>query len=140
MRKRLHTVSGLFTVKLNADELEVVSNKFLKECILCNGVKPPRTHHCSKCGRCVMRMDHHCPWIGNCVGFKNLKYFLLFNVYVFFVCLSSVIVVSKELVYCVLQEEYREDHPSPDWHNHGYNCLRALSTGSGDRNDYFSIQ
>jgi len=70
-RKRLHTVSSLFTVKLNADELEVVSNNFQKECVLCNGVKPPRTHHCSKCGRCVMRMDHHCPWIGNCVGFKN---------------------------------------------------------------------
>jgi palmitoyltransferase len=26
-------------------------------------------------------MDHHCPWINNCVGAKNLKAFLLYNVY-----------------------------------------------------------
>ena len=47
-------------------------------CMKCQLAKPPRTHHCSYCGRCVMRMDHHCPWIGNCVGLYNHKIFLMF--------------------------------------------------------------
>ena len=28
-------------------------------CIKCSAFKPPRAHHCSICGACVMRMDHH---------------------------------------------------------------------------------
>ncbi|KAJ2273996.1 Palmitoyltransferase [Coemansia sp. RSA 370] len=47
-------------------------------CRLCKGFKPPRTHHCSDCDRCVLKMDHHCPWTNNCVGFANQGYFLRF--------------------------------------------------------------
>lgn len=39
-------------------------------------MKPDRTHHCSQCHRCVLKMDHHCDWVGNCIGFYNYKYFL----------------------------------------------------------------
>ena len=52
-----------------------------RRCIKCKGPKPPRAHHCSICGECVLRMDHHCPWVGNCVGLKNHKFFLLFLFY-----------------------------------------------------------
>ncbi|KAF9646143.1 zf-DHHC-domain-containing protein [Thelephora ganbajun] len=41
-------------------------------------VKPPRTHHCSACRKCVLKYDHHCPWIGQCVGARNHKFFLQF--------------------------------------------------------------
>lgn len=29
-------------------------------CKKCDSPKPPRTHHCSVCNKCVLKMDHHC--------------------------------------------------------------------------------
>ncbi|XP_026674225.1 palmitoyltransferase ZDHHC16 isoform X2 [Ceratina calcarata] len=29
-------------------------------CKKCIKPKPPRTHHCSVCNRCILKMDHHC--------------------------------------------------------------------------------
>lgn len=50
----------------------------LQYCKVCVGFKAPRSHHCRKCNRCVIRMDHHCPWINNCVGWGNQAYFMYF--------------------------------------------------------------
>lgn len=35
--------------------------KFKKYCRKCKAFKPSRAHHCSICGRCIIKMDHHCP-------------------------------------------------------------------------------
>eukprot|EP01114_Cavostelium_apophysatum_P012919 TRINITY_DN3014_c0_g2_i1.p1 TRINITY_DN3014_c0_g2~~TRINITY_DN3014_c0_g2_i1.p1 ORF type:complete len:347 (-),score=44.07 TRINITY_DN3014_c0_g2_i1:30-1070(-) len=67
-------------------------------CRKCNSLRPPRSHHCSDCGRCVLKYDHHCPWVNNCVGFYNHKYFMLFLVYllmtaffIFFMLIARII-------------------------------------------------
>lgn len=56
-------------------------------CAKCNAPKPDRTHHCSTCQTCVLRMDHHCPWLANrCVGLRNHKAFFLFISYTALFC------------------------------------------------------
>ncbi|XP_076948707.1 putative protein S-acyltransferase 14 [Bidens hawaiensis] len=59
------------------------TNTRVRYCRKCNSYKPPRCHHCSVCGRCVLKMDHHCVWVVNCVGAQNYKHFLLFLFYTF---------------------------------------------------------
>ncbi|XP_053982701.1 palmitoyltransferase ZDHHC6 isoform X1 [Hylaeus volcanicus] len=57
---------------------KATDTQFLQYCSVCKGYKAPRSHHCRKCGRCVLKMDHHCPWINNCVGHFNHGHFTAF--------------------------------------------------------------
>jgi DHHC palmitoyltransferase len=43
-------------------ELQRASQKKLSMCSQCQTFKPPFSHHCRICNRCISRMDHHCPW------------------------------------------------------------------------------
>lgn len=59
----------------------------VRYCDKCRLIKPDRTHHCSVCGECILKMDHHCPWINNCVNFTNYKCFILFLGYALLYCI-----------------------------------------------------
>ncbi|XP_038223002.1 palmitoyltransferase ZDHHC6 [Zerene cesonia] len=67
--------------------------EYLQYCVVCEGYKAPRSHHCKKCGRCVKKMDHHCPWINCCVGYANHGYFITFLIFAVFGCLHASIVL-----------------------------------------------
>ncbi|TFY55645.1 hypothetical protein EVG20_g9244 [Dentipellis fragilis] len=50
-----------------------------KWCRVCWAPKPERSHHCSQCGRCVLKMDHHCIWMANkCIGHRTYPSFIHF--------------------------------------------------------------
>lgn len=74
--------------------------KVLQFCAVCNGYKAPRAHHCTKCGRCVLKMDHHCPWINNCVGHLNHRSFTLFLFFVPIGCTHTTVIL---ICFCLQQ-------------------------------------
>jgi hypothetical protein len=97
-------------IDISMDELKIIRDRMLKMCQTCMCVKPPRVHHCRKCNRCVVRMDHHCPWVGNCVGFYNQKQFLLFNIYVLYLCIFTIIDAITEGIITLMSRKDCE-HP-----------------------------
>jgi len=51
------------------DEADNNSYNKGKVCLKCKSFKPLRTHHCSICNACVLRMDHHCRKKKNSIEF-----------------------------------------------------------------------
>ncbi|KFK28858.1 hypothetical protein AALP_AA7G057700 [Arabis alpina] len=83
------------------------SSHIVRYCRKCNQYKPPRSHHCSVCGRCILKMDHHCVWVVNCVGAMNYKSFLLFLFYTFLE--TTLVAVSLLPVFLVFFSDGDDD-------------------------------
>jgi len=76
-----------------------------RPCKKCRCLRPARAHHCSICGRCVLKMDHHCPWVNNCVGLYNQKHFVLFLFYILVSCLYTFALLIIRAMYCSQDRE-----------------------------------
>uniref|UniRef100_A0A914VZB3 Palmitoyltransferase n=1 Tax=Plectus sambesii TaxID=2011161 RepID=A0A914VZB3_9BILA len=79
-------------------------------CKSCIAPKPPRTHHCRICGRCILQMDHHCPWLNQCVGHYNHRYFFFTMFYIWLGCL--VIIIG---MWPTFRDHYWSDSPVVAW-------------------------
>ena len=73
--------------------------------------KPPRTHHDSMSGTCVLKMDHYCIWVLNCIGLLNYKAFLLFLLYTLLATLLATLVLVHGFVQYFSQ--LQEENPQP---------------------------
>lgn len=91
----------------NRDVYLQENNLALLRCQTCQVYKPERTHHCSICNKCILKMDHHCPWyvlyyerflslfrVSNCIGFHNYKFYYLF---LFFTVLLAAFIVGVSI-------------------------------------------
>lgn len=76
----------------------------LNMCSQCQTFKPPFTHHCRICNRCISRMDHHCPWMNNCIGVGNMKHFVLFLVYTWTCSAFSLVLLGWNYFFCETEE------------------------------------
>lgn len=72
----------------------------LNMCSQCQTFKPPLTHHCRICNRCISRMDHHCPWMNNCIGVGNMKHFILFLAYTWTCSVFSLTLLGYNYFFC----------------------------------------
>jgi len=83
-----------------------IQRKFekLSMCSQCQTFKPPLSHHCRICNRCISRMDHHCPWMNNCIGSANMKHFILFLTYTWLCSAMSLALLGWNYFFCASED------------------------------------
>ncbi len=113
-------------VPQNPNQIKMVST-ICKKCI---HPKPPRTHHCLVCDKCVLKMDHHCPWINGCVGHFNHRYFFLFMLSMVVGCFY-VMLFGFEIFYDELMNgEWEDCHSILSLHRRNLIVFEAFITTS----------
>lgn len=106
------------------DDEEDVTN--LQFCIVCQGYKAPRSHHCRKCKRCILKRDHHCIFINNCVGHQNHTNFMIFLISAILGCAHASIII-----ICTLYRALNPVHYYYDNYMNANDALPNISMGIG---------
>lgn len=75
-----------------------------QKCHTCKLLKPARSKHCKKCGKCILFFDHHCVWLNNCIGKGNYKWFYSFLI-INIIVLSYASIISFNLIRKCVEEE-----------------------------------
>ncbi|EIN13020.1 zf-DHHC-domain-containing protein [Punctularia strigosozonata HHB-11173 SS5] len=76
-----------------------------KWCNKCWAPKPERTHHCSTCGRCVLKLDHHCMWLTKCLGHRTYPSFVHFLISVTLLATYIASLAIKSLIFAFTHYE-----------------------------------
>ena len=119
-----HLVSRAAAVD-GGDAVALPSSYQVTNCKRCNGLRPPRSHHCSSCEKCILKLDHHCVFVANCVGQRNQKPFILFLSYAALGCGLGAILFVHEII------KQWEDGPLPSVVIAGFFSIQlSLSLGS----------
>ncbi|XP_033840467.1 palmitoyltransferase ZDHHC16B [Periophthalmus magnuspinnatus] len=108
------------------DKVHVPSVSICKKCII---PKPARTHHCSICSTCILKMDHHCPWLNNCVGHFNHRYFFSFCLYMTLGCVYCSISSRNLFIEAYNAVESYYQTPPPEFtvmETTGHKCIIFL--------------
>eukprot|EP00736_Rhodelphis_marinus_P006356 Rmarinus@m.23172 len=77
-----------------------------KFCSRCESTRPPRSFHCKRCGRCILRLDHHCFIIDCCIGYHNQKFFILFMLWGLLMSVDSLGIILRYIYNYGTQEGY----------------------------------
>lgn len=90
--------------------LEPNHDKTPRYCEKCKCYKPPRAHHSTFYGKCVLKYDHYCIWLNNTIGHYNYRYFFLFLMYTVSIWIHFLFGASYILISLALNGNV-EDHP-----------------------------
>jgi hypothetical protein len=100
------------------EDADSTARRGMRRCNKCrDNYKPPRAHHDSVTGRCIIKFDHYCPWINNAVGALNHKFFSLFLFYTASTCLLSILLLFLQMIQCGYV--YSDEDENADINNSG---------------------
>ncbi|GAB5372374.1 hypothetical protein AAMO2058_001659500 [Amorphochlora amoebiformis] len=81
--------------------------------------KPPRAHFDSVSKKVVLHMDHYCPWLFNTVGWANLRYYFLVQLYLvastLYIC-----IMTWGPIHDVSKKSFPDNPQSPSWKVNGH--------------------
>jgi len=108
----------------------------IRRCRKCqDNFKPPRAHHDSVTGRCIVKMDHFCPWVCNAIGAMNHKHFVLFILYTFLSTIVGLTLIFLRLFRCGYMSADSSDDNSPSDADSNTTLFESIIVGG---NAYYS--
>ena len=96
--------------KNNKENCDLKNNEICQYCYI---VKHYGIKHCLICNKCIYMKDHHCSWINKCIGQFNIKYFILFLLYLFLASYISFIqncyfIITKKFIKIIFEYSFNE--------------------------------